>query len=112
MGDLTSRWTPLICFQDWANPTTRKLLHVYPEILEDGIIREIWHADKWRKNMDLDSLSPMYDAEGKHYYVNELARLKGGDLVIPVRWVMFRSKLYCDAYTVKLNDEVIFIWTL
>jgi hypothetical protein len=62
--------------------------------------------------MDLDSLSPMYNAEGKHYYVNELARLKGGDLVIPVRWVMFRSKLYCNAYTVKLNDEVIFLWTL
>ncbi|KAJ7734971.1 hypothetical protein B0H14DRAFT_3613787 [Mycena olivaceomarginata] len=58
-----------IIAQDWANPTTRKVLHVYPEIPED------------------------------------LARLKGGDLVIPVRWVMFRSKLYCDAYTVKLNDE-------
>ncbi|KAJ7635602.1 hypothetical protein DFH06DRAFT_1336620 [Mycena polygramma] len=93
-----------IIAQDWANPTTRKLIHVYPEIPEDGIIREIWHAEKWCKQMNLDSLSPMYNAGASHYYVNEVALLKNGNFVIPVRWVKFRGKIYADAFKITFDD--------
>jgi hypothetical protein len=58
--------------------------------------------------MDLDILSPMYNAAGKHYYVNEVSRLQDGRFVIPVRWVTFRGKVYVDAYAVELNDQVSF----
>ncbi|KAJ7859305.1 hypothetical protein B0H14DRAFT_3084960 [Mycena olivaceomarginata] len=82
---------------DWTNPVTRKLIHVYPEIPEDGIIREIWHAQKWRKHMDLDILSPMYAAGASHYY--------DGQLIIPMCWVMFRGKVWADAFTITLDEQ-------
>ncbi|KAJ7021232.1 hypothetical protein C8F04DRAFT_1273994 [Mycena alexandri] len=93
--------------KDWANPETRKLIHVYPEIPEDGVIREIWHAQKWRKTMDLDLLSPMYDAKHlpAHFYVNELARLNTGKLVIPIRWLKFRDTICADAFSVEFDDQ-------
>ncbi|KAF7347997.1 hypothetical protein MSAN_01751800 [Mycena sanguinolenta] len=64
-----------IIAQDWANPAVRTQMHLYPEIPEDGV------------DMDLDALSPMYDAISAHYYVNELARLKNGNFVVPIRWL-------------------------
>ncbi|KAJ6538245.1 hypothetical protein B0H10DRAFT_1857348, partial [Mycena sp. CBHHK59/15] len=94
-----------IIAKDWANPTTRKLIHLYSEIPEDGIIREIWHAQKWRKNMNLDILSPMYDAGATHYYVNEVSLLKTGNFVVPIRWVLFRGRVYADAFSIILNDK-------
>lgn len=54
--------------------------------------------------MDLDALSPMYDAKTSHYYVNEVARLKNGQFVIPIRWVRFRGKVYADAFSVTINE--------
>ncbi|KAJ6619172.1 hypothetical protein B0H10DRAFT_1946996 [Mycena sp. CBHHK59/15] len=87
--------------KDW----TCKLIHLYPEIPEDGIIREIWHAQKWRKNMNLDILSPMYDAGATHYYVNEVSLLKTGNFVVPIRWVLFHGRVYADAFSIIFNDE-------
>ncbi|EKM48298.1 uncharacterized protein PHACADRAFT_109167 [Phanerochaete carnosa HHB-10118-sp] len=101
MNDIRS-----IIAKDWANPQTRPHIHVYPEVPEGGI-REVWHANKWRHEMDTRMLSPMYDASaGKHFYVDELAKLQDGTFVIPIRWVVVHGEVHADAFTVTIDQSV------
>ncbi|KAK1220499.1 hypothetical protein PQX77_016734 [Marasmius sp. AFHP31] len=92
-----------IIAKDWTDPDIRRHLHVYPEIPEDGIISEVWHADKWRKEMDLRHLSPMYDANGIHYYVFEVAQLQDKSYIVPIRWLMYKGHIYADAFKVNFD---------
>ena len=93
--------------QDWANPAICNHIHRYPVIPRDGIISEVYHARKWRKDVDPCMLSPMYDAGNCHYYINELAHLKNGVFVIPVRWLEDEDgNVFTDAYDVQFDHEV------
>ncbi|KAJ7443535.1 hypothetical protein FB451DRAFT_1189993 [Mycena latifolia] len=87
---------------DWANPIVREFIQVYPEITDT--ISEFIQADKWTKEVDFDDLSPMWadwkNASHKHIYVKELAQLKDGNFVIPIRWVIFKKQEYAEVYTV------------
>ncbi len=79
---------------------------MYPEILEDGSIAEVWHAEKWHNHIGLSALSPMYDAGDKHYYVQEVCKLQNGALVVPFRWVVFRGIVHADIHGVRRDAEV------
>ncbi|KAJ7197752.1 hypothetical protein GGX14DRAFT_573901 [Mycena pura] len=90
---------------DWCNPLIRPHIRVYPEIPENGVVSEIWHAEKWRTTMDQTLQSPMYDAGGgRHYFVNELAQLHSNQFVIPVRWVTCGGRVMADAFIVDVDD--------
>jgi hypothetical protein len=92
--------------QDFSNPLIRPFLHLYPEV-PDGPITEIWHAEKWRKDLNPANLAPMYDdLHGRHYYIHELARLKNGDFVILVWWVKCHGKIHADVFRVTFDEEV------
>jgi hypothetical protein len=96
----------LIWLKAFSNPLVRPHLHLYPEI-PDGPITEVWHAEKWRKTFDSAILAPMYDNEhGRHYYINELARTRNDNYMIPIRWVNRQGKMHADAFTVILDNEV------
>lgn len=93
--------------QDWANPTVCGHIHRYPVIPSNGVISEVYHAQKWRKEVDRHALSPMYDAGNCHYYIDELARLKNGEFVIPLRWLEDEDgNVFADAYAVSFDDQV------
>ncbi len=49
----------------------------------------------------------MYDAGSRHYYIDELALLKNGRLIIPLRWLEDdNGEVFADAYAIELNDQV------
>ncbi|KZV84010.1 hypothetical protein EXIGLDRAFT_807538 [Exidia glandulosa HHB12029] len=96
IGELVAR--------DWANPELGPLLQVYPEETT-GTRSEVWQFDRL-KELDPSLLTPMYVAsETVHFYVNELARLKGGQLVIPRMWIIRNQELCADVFYVQKNDQ-------
>ena len=80
---------------------------MYPEILEDNSVHEVFHGEKWHSGYDLSQLSPMYDAgSGYHYYVNEVAQCVNGKYIVPYQWVIFRNEVHANAHAVVFDDEV------
>ena len=52
-------------------------------------------------------LSPMYDSGGgRHYYVNELAELTDGRLIIPYMWFTYKGDVFTDCWLVTVNEQV------
>ncbi|KAF9464228.1 hypothetical protein BDZ94DRAFT_1355980 [Collybia nuda] len=93
---------------DWANPFVCSHIHRYPMIPPNGVISEVWHAEKWRRDLDCHILSPIYEVRPKHFYIDEIAQMKNGDFVIPLRWVEDSTgAIWADAWRVEF-DETLF----
>ena len=70
------------------NPLVAPHIRRYPVIPANGVISEVWHARKWRHDVDRHILSPMFAAEdGRHYFIDEPAVLSNKKVVVPVRWL-------------------------
>lgn len=84
-------------------------------IPENGVISEIWHAQKWHKDLDRRVLSPMYDGgQEQHYFVDEPACLNTGQMVIPVRWMEDeKGEVWVEVWEVKTDTMTVkFPWLL
>ncbi len=82
--------------------------HIQPYIVASNIISESFHADKWVKETKPELLTPMWAQKntGKHYYIFELAGLRNGSLVIPLKWVIRNGEMTADAIRVSRNANV------
>lgn len=87
----------LLTIQDLANPTISQHLQLYPEIVENAPISQVWQATCW-KEFDRSELNPMYDAGAQHFYVDELAQLQDGSFVIPQIWFTWRQGMVVGVY--------------
>ncbi len=49
----------------------------------------------------------MYDSATQHYFIDELARLKTGNFVIPIRWLEDKDgNVFADAFSVIFDAQV------
>ncbi|EED77959.1 predicted protein [Postia placenta Mad-698-R] len=82
------------------------------EVRMDPII-EVWHGKKWNSEMDLNALSPMWDAgQGRHFYVQELARLSSREYVIPVWWFTKCGVVHADAFKIEITESCSLIYLI
>ncbi|KAG9088636.1 hypothetical protein FS749_002010 [Ceratobasidium sp. UAMH 11750] len=91
---------PQLIGRDFSNPLVAPHLVFYPED-SGNRLSESWQAKKWRDEVPLEHLTPMYADGGKTYYVNELARLHNGAYVIPRRWITREGQLTADCWPVN-----------
>ncbi|KAJ6508188.1 hypothetical protein C8R45DRAFT_815921 [Mycena sanguinolenta] len=87
---------------DFSNPLVRDHLHFYPEITTT--VSESWQAEKYVKEIEDDDLSPMWanwdGASHRHFYIKELAQCKDGKYFVPLKWIVYKKEVHCDAYLV------------
>ncbi|KAJ7310144.1 hypothetical protein DFH08DRAFT_718875 [Mycena albidolilacea] len=109
---------------DFSNPLVREYLHFYPEITTT--ISESWQAEKYVKEIEEDDLSPMWanwdGASHRHFYIKELSQCKDGKYFVPLKWIVYRKQVHCDAYLVtkemvchihlRLSQELNFAFSL
>ncbi|KAH9947059.1 hypothetical protein B0H21DRAFT_856845 [Amylocystis lapponica] len=80
---------------DFANPLVRPHIQVYPEV--GCPVSEFYHGEKWQhvKDDELDLNQLMWadwvNAPHKHFYIKELAELRDGRLIIPLKWLVERD---------------------
>ena len=103
-SSLTSnkREAHLYCALD---PLVHPHIQRYPVIPKDGVISEIWHVQKWQKDLDRKFLSPMYDAGSDlHFFVDEPASLSNEEVVIPVRWLEDeKGEVWAEVWEVRTD---------
>lgn len=85
-------------------------MHLYPEVTSS--ISESWQTGKWRDEVPLEELSPMWadweNSPDRHFYVEEPACTKAGCYVLPKRWVVVNSKEYAEGHPIYFSKRVCF----
>ncbi|KAJ7257590.1 hypothetical protein B0H12DRAFT_1232611 [Mycena haematopus] len=97
--------------QHFSNPLVAPHLHLYPE-RTDGYVAETWQAQRWPE-FGPGMLTPMYARGERHFYIDEVAELDTGELVLPLEWFTVRDRdtpqepalLYTEYHEIEVDME-------
>lgn len=85
-------------------------MHLYPET--GTPVRECWQAEKWTQESTTEYDTPMWaDWENpitswRHYFVHELAQMKGGGYILILKWLLVNGTMSVKAKTVIWNNDI------
>jgi hypothetical protein len=97
----TCNYPCLISEKDFSNPEIVRHLQFYPEET-DGPVSEVWQAARW-KEFKPSELTPMYAQGSRHFYIDEVAKLSDGQLVIPLAWIKKGGHLCADSRLINIT---------
>jgi hypothetical protein len=81
-----------------------KHLQFYPEETT-GPISEVWQASRW-KEFKPSERTPMYASGLKHFYIDEVAKLRDGQLVLPHAWIRRDGGLCADCHLITSTQVI------
>ncbi|KAJ3994246.1 hypothetical protein F5050DRAFT_1800809 [Lentinula boryana] len=94
--------------KDFSNPQTAPHINLYPE-RTDGPRSEAWQFDRWIE-FSPSQLTPMYSQGSKQFWIEEVAQLSDGTLVIPRNWVYItqkqRRELHSDCSVIDITPVI------
>lgn len=83
-------------------------MQVYPEVASS--ISESWQTGKWRDEVPLEDLSPMWadwdNSPDRHFYVDEVASTKAGKYILPRRWIVADKVECAEGHPVYFSERV------
>ena len=85
--------------QDLCHQATAAEIREYPEV-EPSVVTDVWHARRWH-DFDRKLLNPMWTGDGvNHFYVDEVAQLRDGRLVMPLKWVTVKDEVHAECVAI------------
>ncbi|KAJ7144229.1 hypothetical protein C8R44DRAFT_916194, partial [Mycena epipterygia] len=89
--------------RDLANPLVAPHLHFYLEET-DGPISEVYQAERWTEYAP-QQLTPMFTKGRRRFWINELAQLEDGTLVVPQLLVVRNNELEAEVLEVTQTAD-------
>lgn len=89
--------------RDLANPLVAPHLHFYLEET-DGPISEVYQAERWTEYTP-QQLTPMFTKGRRRFWINELAQLEDGTLVVPQLLVVRNNELEAEVFEVTQTAD-------
>jgi hypothetical protein len=85
-------------------------MQLYPEIDPTNGISEMWHGEKWTKELTENELTPMWcdftRPGAKHYYVREITEVDNGSFVLPLKWVVKEGAVHAESRKLHYSKTV------